>query len=612
MKQSSFKVIAILSASVIMLAGCKNTAEETLTTSSPAITIIAAPSVTPISEASAAPTFTPVPELTALYPYYVTENKKVDLESHERSNVWGYMDRSGHTVLQPAFSSAEPFNAKGVAIVRGTGKASENYGLIDQTGKYILELKYKSIIASESIFAVMTFDNHSFLVGDNGHIIKPDIPGEIGTFTEGKASIKFGELYGFIDQTGEIVVKPQYNYVQDFQNGKALVHVRAGQDALLNEKGEQIHTYNVQYIDSFSEGLAATRLTENSKFGFINEEGELIIAEKYETADSFHEGLAVVSLSSFENQTGLINTKGDYVLQPQFGEIVYLGKSLWAVSQTTRQMAYDPESGPLKFALYNAKGEKISDYVFDDVQPFLGNYAVVQQGVSSFLIDGTGHKSKDWPVVEGIGELKVRTDLLEAYVDNELKYINAQRDVIWQDTYAYDLGDGVVLKEAKYRPNRHVLSYYPIIEGLKNKTAQDKLNQLFKQGNGAEYYISDEQGQNDFDQSFSIIMHQKDLLIVNFSSYSYTGGAHGMPGEAYYHLNLQTGEVYALKDLFKPDSGYISQLNQILHKLIKEQGKDKGVFEKQTLGFDGITEDHLFYIQAEALHIVFNPYEIGP
>jgi hypothetical protein len=546
-----------------------------------------------------------------LLPYYVNKGKDNDFENQGRPQIWGYIDRGGKAVIQPAFHTAGSFNSKGIAIISVLEKDEVLYGLIDQTGSMVLEPKYMEIRAYDGVFVALNKERHSALINESGHIIKPDIAGEIGAFSEGKASIKVGELYGFVNQTGEIVVKPQFNYVQEYDNGKVLAHVGAGQDTLLNEKGERLHNYNVQYMDVFSEGLAPARLTENSKLGFINEEGELVIAEKYEIAEPFHEGLAKVGLSSYENQSGLINSKGDYVLQPQFGEIVYLGKSLWAVAKTTRQMGYNGESEPHKFALYNSKGEKISDYVFDDIQPFQGNYAVVQQGVSSFLMDETGHKSKDWPLVEGIGDLKLINNLIEANVDNELKYVTAQGDVIWQSSYSYELGNGAELKAAKYRPNRHVLSYYPVIDGLKNKAVQDKLNSMLEQEKGAEGDI-DGQAVSDFDQSFSVVLHQKDLLVIDSSSNVYSGGAHGMPGEFYYHLNLWTGEAYTIQDLFKPDSNYITKLDQTLRKLIKEQGEEKGVFEDPEMGFQGLTKDNLFYVQGEALHIIFTPYEIGP
>jgi hypothetical protein len=116
----------------------------------------------------------------------------------------------------------------------------------------------------------------------------------------------------------------------------------------------------------------------------------------------------------------------------------------------------------------------------------------------------------------------------------------------------------------------------------------------------------------DFDSNFSIIMHEKNLLVVDFSSYSDSGGAHGMPGESYLHVNLQTGKAYKLSDLFKPQSGYLKEINRILKKQIEEEGEDKGVYSDSLTQFDEIMADQSFYIDNETLHIVFNPYEIGP
>jgi hypothetical protein len=594
---------------VVTSSGCKKQNSAELVTPSPAATVSAVPSIIPSDRPTSAPDSQP--DEISLYPFYEDGNTTTDFGNPMNSKLWGYMDRTGQTVIQPLYGMADPFNAKGIARVSKLDHDNELYGLIDQTGAYVLEPKYSAIDAKDGLFVAALDEKHSTIIGEDGKVIKSDIPGKIYKFSEGKAAYSVGELYGVIDQNGVTIIKPQFRYIEDYQNGKALVNVREGQYTLINDKGALIHKYSAHSMDNFSEGFASVRLTSNAKSGYMNEEGELVISDKFENAEAFHEGLAVVSLNSYENQTGLINTKGEYLLQAQFGEIVYLGKSLWAVSKTNRQMVYDSPAVPLKYALYNQKGEKITDYVFDEVQPFQDNYAVVQQGISSFLIDETGHKTKDWPAVEGIGELKVIKDLIYADVDNELRYISAQGDVVWQGGNSYDLGNGAKLKEVKYRPDRHTLVYYPEIEGLKDVDVQAKINEKFKQ-EGIPDFNSDEEGQTDYDQSFSVTMFKKNLLIVGTSSYSFSGGAHGMPGERYDHIDLQTGEFYRLSDLFKANSKYVKAINPIIEKQIAEHGEEKGVFQESDLGFQGIQADHLFYIQGEALHIVFTPYEIGP
>jgi hypothetical protein len=56
---------------------------------------------------------------------------------------WGYIDRTGKYIIQPQFEKAYPFH-DGVAIVgKKSDKSDEiRYGFIDKTGKYIIQPQF--------------------------------------------------------------------------------------------------------------------------------------------------------------------------------------------------------------------------------------------------------------------------------------------------------------------------------------------------------------------------------------------------------------------------------------------------------------------------------------
>ena len=99
-------------------------------------------------------------------------------------------------------------------------------------------------------------------------------------FSDGLASIKLNNKYGFIDKTGKSVIPCIYD--------------RAG---------------------SFSEGLAYVYL--NNKWGFFDKTGELVIPCIYDEADSFSEGLAPVKLN---NKWGVIDKTGNMVVSCAFDD----------------------------------------------------------------------------------------------------------------------------------------------------------------------------------------------------------------------------------------------------------------------------------------------------
>ena len=70
--------------------------------------------------------------------------------------------------------------------------------------------------------------------------------------------IKVDGLYGFIDATGRVVIKPQYSDVRDFTEGVAPVQVDAeSTEGFIDASGALVLRTDGLVVDSFSEGLAA-------------------------------------------------------------------------------------------------------------------------------------------------------------------------------------------------------------------------------------------------------------------------------------------------------------------------------------------------------------------
>lgn len=104
--------------------------------------------------------------------------------------------------------------------------------------------------------------------------------------------------------------------------------------------------------------------------------------------------------------------------------------------------------------------------------------------------------------------------------------------------------------------------------------------------------------------NYRIAYNQKGLLSVLFDDYLYTGGAHGGIARHGYTTDIRTGKSYALKDLFEPDTDYVS----LLSAEIKEQIEAR---ELTLLSpFEAIREDQDFYIERDSLVVYFQQYEL--
>jgi hypothetical protein len=144
--------------------------------------------------------------------------------------LYGYLMKYGHWKLNPIYTEAGRFS-EGVAWVKIKNKRNDGtlYGLIDKEG---------------------------------GKLIKPKYP-EVGVFKEGKAWAKAAPsgplggrqgLVGYIDIHGEWVIKPAFHKCHDFHNGLAVVVVN-DLYGIINDKGEYVIEPQYQYLRLIEEEL---------------------------------------------------------------------------------------------------------------------------------------------------------------------------------------------------------------------------------------------------------------------------------------------------------------------------------------------------------------------
>lgn len=110
---------------------------------------------------------------------------------------------------------------------------------------------------------------------------------------------------------------------------------------------------------------------------------------------------------------------------------------------------------------------------------------------------------------------------------------------------------------------------------------------------------------------FDVKKNSSDLLSINVTYYTYSGGAHGSYEDVSYNFDMKDGTILKLKDLFKEGSDYKKVINNEIRKQIDETVKNdkeyKGIYQ-----FNGIKDNNKFYIQDDDLIIYFDLYEIAP
>lgn len=164
------------------------------------------------------------------------------------------------------------------------------------------------------------------------------------------------DKWGYIDKTGKIAIKPQFDYVQGFREGLAKVRIGdfvTGKSGYIDKTGKIVIEPRFANASSFSEGLAFVGTRDKDTFdygyidkagriviklqgfgdgiadfsgglipvyvdgkrGYMNKKGEIVIKPQFRRSDDFSEGLAKVKIG---DKYGYIDKTGDVIIEPQF------------------------------------------------------------------------------------------------------------------------------------------------------------------------------------------------------------------------------------------------------------------------------------------------------
>ena len=152
--------------------------------------------------------------------------------------LWGYIGTTGAMVIEPQFEDANPFSDGRAAVM-----VNHRWGYIDTAGAFMVkpELDHAEDF-SDGLAYVVQADGYSGYIDTSGRLLITMKLGaevqEARPFSEGRAVIGLlttqpGEanvpplLYGYMDKSGKIIIKPQFPLAEDFLYGLARVRLGA-------------------------------------------------------------------------------------------------------------------------------------------------------------------------------------------------------------------------------------------------------------------------------------------------------------------------------------------------------------------------------------------------
>jgi hypothetical protein len=138
---------------------------------------------------------------------------------------YGYIDRTGKTVIAPQYENTMGFN-EGLAATKMNGK----YGFIDTKGNWAIKPQYDfAYIFMDGLAAVKIGKQTAWIDKTGRQIIQPqDFEETAMGFSEGRLAVKRGGKWGYIDKTGRMIVEPKFKKATKFEGGAAQVETEDG------------------------------------------------------------------------------------------------------------------------------------------------------------------------------------------------------------------------------------------------------------------------------------------------------------------------------------------------------------------------------------------------
>ena len=303
-----------------------------------------------------------------------------------------------------------------------------NSGYIDTEGKWVIEPtnrfhnKYQFSEGCAGVCILKTKTDHQrrvtskyfwgFINQKGRFIIKPEFE-DVNPFSEGYAAVKKKGKWGYINRKGKLVIDYRFDYAFHFDRGYATVKVgdlwgyidKTGAFIIKPISESQIYFDNDSSLSVFE---------QHGKVGFIDINGEIKIEPQYAFSSGFSDGIAEVS---DRRHSVFINFKGDTVIKEKFVHSFGFSSGFAAVEMGGRTWKY-----------IDRKGNDVFRKRWSNAENFRDGFAIVMIDDKYGAIDTTGKIIIDiqYPYLSHIrdGFFSIGT-----FSDS---IINSKREIIWR------------------------------------------------------------------------------------------------------------------------------------------------------------------------------------
>lgn len=237
-------------------------------------------------------------------------------------------------------------------------KKGEFYGVIDFSGKEIIEPKYQEITTLKGTKnSLVLKQNDKFGLSDNkgNIIIQPEykeIKSIQDNYQNGYIVINQENKYGIIDFTSQVIVEAQYEDIKQLTSNHMYVVKQDGKWKLINSNKETL-IENVNDVTQILEDRIIIK--KDNQYGILLVSGEEKIKPQYEELSNLFEDYYLARKSG---KYGIINSANGQILPFEYSKITYKKDADFILAEKENIAIGE---------IYNNKFEKKLDGIVSDI-----------------------------------------------------------------------------------------------------------------------------------------------------------------------------------------------------------------------------------------------------
>ena len=269
--------------------------------------------------------------------YDDVRDMKTNITAANLKGRWGYIDQSGHTIIDFMYKQVLDFDESGDRsivqdfknnwlLIDADNKTidsleyqdykafSGNYcavsnkgqwGLMDRNGKEIIEPAYGSIkVINES--CIVKKDDKYGVIAIGGKELMPFIYDRIDVNDNSILRVKSDGQFAFYDIKTYKKISPSYDNASKMEDRFFSVNDKIGKCTIINSQFEPVLNIKADKIEYANDSI--WKYKRNGLWGLIDINGNKITPPKYELMNKFQEGLILYSNNDL---WGYMDTKGE-------------------------------------------------------------------------------------------------------------------------------------------------------------------------------------------------------------------------------------------------------------------------------------------------------------